>query len=395
MNIFRLVLFVALLVSSLANVQNAFADDFKWRGFISQGLIQADESNFVDDHKDVSLRLTEVGVNASYRLNPKFRIAGQAVYLNGGNRYTEGVRVDFLFADIQIANSADWRANLHLGRFKNYHWLYSATRDIPHTRPSIILPQSVYFDQFRDVALGSDGVALVANTSNSLGEWDFNWSFGASPISDKQARNLLGDGAAGDLKQKFTHQANLVWKPASGVFHISLGFLDSEFKYDQAEQDTLIDGRADVNRIMIHSVYDAQDWQFAFEIFKERTIYKDLIAPGFINDSTSEGGYAQFRYFVNNDITLLTRLDIFDLDRKDRDGRIREAQFGGFVPAYFGFQDQATLGLSWDFTKDWRISAEVHRVKGAGRLAPLLMPDVVTNNSKYWNIYAFQLMHWF
>lgn len=395
MVIFKQVLFVSLLYSISALMLNAKAEDIKWRGFASQGIVQADNSNFVDDDKDISFRLTELGINASYKFNSKLRVAGQAVYLNGGNRYTEGVRIDYLFADIQVVSNPDWQANIHLGRFKNYHWLYSATRDIPHTRPSIILPQSVYFDQFRDVALGSDGIALVGSTTNSLGEWDFNWSFGGSSISDKQARNLLGDGAQGDLKQKFTHQANLVWRPSSGVFHVSLGFLDSDFEYKKAQQDTLIDGTADVQRIMIHSIYDSRNWQLAFEIFKERTIYRNLIAPGFINDSTSEGGYAQFRYFINHDLTLMTRLDLFDLDRKDRDGRIREAQFGGFVPAYFGFQDQATVGLSWDFKEDWRISTEVHRVKGAGRLAPLLMPDVVTNNSKYWNIYALQLMHWF
>lgn len=395
MYILRRVLFTSLLYSVTAFMLNAQAEDIKWRGFVSQGIIQADKSNFVDNHKDVSIRLTEVGINASYKVNSKLRIAGQAVYLNGGNRYTEGVRIDYLFADFQVASNVDWQANIHLGRFKNYHWLYSATRDIPHTRPSIILPQSVYFDQFRDVALGSDGIALVGSTTNRLGEWDINWSFGRSSISDKQARNLLGDNALGDLKQKFTHQANLVWRPTSGVFNISLGFLDSDFEYDKSEQDTLFDGTADVQRIMIHSIYDSKNWQLAFEIFKERTIYRGLIAPGFLNDSTSEGGYAQFRYFINSDLTVMTRLDLFDLDRKDRDGKIRQAQFGGFVPAYFGFQDQATVGLSWDFTEDWRISAEAHRVKGAGRLAPLLMPDVAANNSKYWNIYALQLMHWF
>ena len=146
------------------------AESLKINGFVAQGIIQARNSNFVTNDGDVSLKLTEVGISSAYRINPAFRVAGQAVYLEGGNRYPDGLRIDYLFLEWQLFNNLDWHIKTQLGRNKNYHWLYSSTRDVPHTRPTIVLPQSLYFDILRDVALGVDGLALIAQTHNKLGE---------------------------------------------------------------------------------------------------------------------------------------------------------------------------------------------------------------------------------
>ena len=97
------------------------ANDLKLHGFVAQGLIQSNESNFVNDDGDISTRLTEVGINASYRIHPKLRVAGQGIYLNGGNRYPEGARIDYLFLDWQLLNIPNWQVDMHIGRYKNYH----------------------------------------------------------------------------------------------------------------------------------------------------------------------------------------------------------------------------------------------------------------------------------
>ena len=162
--------FICLGLGLIFQSDYANAKSLKINGFVAQGIIQAKKSNFVTDDGDVSLKLTEVGVNSAYRINSTFRVAGQAVYLEGGNRYPDGFRVDYLFLEWQLFNSPYWRIKTQIGRNKNYHWLYSSTRDVPHTRPTIVLPQSLYFDILRDVALGVDGIALIAQTHNKLGE---------------------------------------------------------------------------------------------------------------------------------------------------------------------------------------------------------------------------------
>ena len=385
----------AILFSLLTLSFVAQSDDLSWHGFVAQGVIQSENSNFINDDGDVSFELTEVGLNASYRFNSTLRLAGQGVYLNGGHRYEEGTRLDYLFLDWQAINTLDWQVNVHLGRYKNYHWVYSATRDVPHTRPSIVLPQSVYFDVFRDVALGSDGVALIGTTSNALGDWEVNLSYGTSHVSRGQTENLLSTLSTGNLEQDYVQQFSVFWQPADSNLKLGLSLLDSDFSYAQGERDFYINGEATSQRFQLAGIYNTESWELVFEFMRERAIYSDFLFPGFKSDQTSEAVYAQGRYYLTPEVSLMMRLDIFDLNRKDRDGSALSARTGGTTPEYFGFQDQATIGLSWEFAPNWQVQTEFHRAKGTARLAPVLVPDTQTNSSKYWNVWALQVMHWF
>ena len=276
------------------------AKSLKINGFVAQGIIQAKDSNFVTDDGDVSLKLTEVGINSTYRINSSFRLAGQAVYLEGGNRYADGFRVDYLFLEWQLLNSPNWQIKTQIGRNKNYHWLYSSTRDVPHTRPSIVLPQSLYFDVFRDVALGVDGLALIAQTNNELGEWDINFSYGNSRISDEQKENLLGAAASGKLKHDIDTQFSLYWRPKLSNFQFGFSLLDADFSYKQGDNDTLFTGDETSQRIMFNFLYQGQRWEIASEVMRERVIVENMLFPGFSSDVTAEGGYLQARYFLSN-----------------------------------------------------------------------------------------------
>jgi hypothetical protein len=371
------------------------AGSLKINGFVAQGIIQAADSNFVEDDGGVSVKLTEVGVNSAFRFNPKFRVAGQAVYLEGGNRYPDGFRVDYLFVEWQVMNNPHWQVKTKVGRNKNYHWLYSSTRDVPHTRPSIVLPQSLYFDVFRDVALGVDGLVLAAQTNNSLGEWDINISYGYSRISEEQKKNLLGTNASGKLKNDFDTQFSVYWRPISTRFQFGFSLLDADFSYKKGDNDSLFSGVETSQRIMFNLLYQGKNWEIASEVMRERVSVENTLFPGFSSDITAEGGYLQTRYFLSNQLTLLARLDIYDRDRRDRDGQNIETMSQGFVPSYFGLMDQATTGVTWKFAKNIQLQAEYHRVKGAGRLAPIFTPDTVLNDNKYWDMWAVQLMYWF
>jgi hypothetical protein len=371
------------------------AESLKINGFFAQGIVQAKDSNFVTDDGDVSLNLTEVGVNIAYRINPSFRVAGQAVYLEGGNRYPDGFRIDYLFLEWQLLNHLNWHIKAQIGRNKNYHWLYSSTRDVPHTRPTIVLPQSLYFDVFRDVALGADGLVLIAQTHNKLGEWDLNLSFGNSRISEEQKKNFLGINASGKLKHDTDKQLSLYWRPKLTNFQFGFSLLDADFSYKRGDNDTLFNGDETSQRLMFNLLYQGQDWEIASEVMRERVIAENVLFPGFYSDVTAEGGYLQMKYFLSNQLTMLARLDIYDRDRQDRGGRKIETLSQGLVPSYFGLMDQATAGITWKFTENSRIQAEYHKVKGTGRLAPIFTPDTVLNDSKYWDMWAVQLMYWF
>jgi len=375
------------------------SQDFQLHGFIAQGIIDVDGSDFVNDDGSVSTELTELGLNASYQLNNKFRFAGQVVYLDGGNRYAQGVRVDYALLDWSAFTSEHWQANVYLGRFKNNHWLYSSSRDIPFARPSIILPQSVYFDGFRDIAVGSDGIATkISYSSDNYGNYDWQFSYGSSPISDEQVKNVLSEYALGSSEQDYDAQTSFYWQPAFSSWRFGLSLLDAAFTYDSAGVgggDVFFDADFTFQFYTLNALYEGEKWEFSGELYQQRFTIDGFYWPDFKLDNIGQGYYVQSRYKFTEKMTFLARYEDFYINKDDKDGKKLEQSTGGIIPYYFGFHKDATLGINYDITSNFSARLEYHWVKGAGRLTPVVVPNTHINDSESWEMWAVQLMYWF
>jgi len=371
--------------------------NFQLHGFISQGLIDVSGSNFVNDDGSLSAELTELGLNGSYQLNSSLRLTGQVVYLDGGNRYAKGVRVDYALLDWSVYDNYNWQTNVYLGRFKNNHWLYSSTRDIPFARPSIILPQSVYFDGFRDIAVGSDGIAVkISYSDDDYGDFDFNLSYGSSSVSDEQAEMILSQLALGEIKQDYDAQASLYWQPAFSSWRFGLSLLDSTFSYNMNDDlDFFANGDFSFQFYTLNALYEGERWEFSGEVYQERFITKGFYSPEHYGSPIGQGIYFQSRYKVNTKLTLLARHEHFYNDKNDKNGKKLEESTGGLVPAYFAYHRDTTLGMTYDFSSDFSLRLEYHWFQGAGRLTPVVLPNPLVNDSKNWQLWAAQLMYWF
>jgi hypothetical protein len=365
-------------------------------GFVAQGVINADNSNYINNDESLSLELTEVGLNASYQLNDDFRIAGQAVYLNGGNRYHAGFRLDYLLLEWNAFHNDVWQASFYLGRVKNNHWLYSSTRDVPFARPSIIIPQVVYFDGFRDVAIGGDGAAVKLTYSDDVfGEIDFNFSKGKSAISDDQADVVIGKFALGQIDHDLDTQVSVYWRPPFSPWRFGISALDSTFSYESSQVDNFFDSDFVFQFYTVNAIYEGEFWQFSAEIFQEGFVTDGFYFPGFQRDDIGQGYYLQASYQVTKAFTVLTRHEMFYANKDDKNGTKLAKSTGGLVPSYFGFHNDNMLGLSYDFSSNFRINAEYHWMEGGARLSPIVQPDPIANDSKNWQVWAIQFMYWF
>jgi hypothetical protein len=365
-------------------------------GFVAQGVIDASNSNFINNDESLSFELTEIGLNASYQLNDDFRIAGQAVYLNGGNRYHPGLRLDYLLLEWDAFHNEAWQASFYVGRVKNNHWLYSSTRDIPFARPSIINPQVTYFDGFRDIAVGGDGAAVKITYSNDdLGEFDFNFSRGESAISDEQADVNIGEQALGSIDHDLDTQMSLYWRPSYSQWQIGLSSNDSSFSYKSAVVDSFFDSDFIFKLYTVNALYEGEFWQFSAELVQERLAIDGFYSPEFQRDEIGQGYYAQARYQIERYLSFTLRYERFYVNKNDKNGSELEQNSGGLIPAYFGFHNDAMIGLSYDFSSNFRMNAEYHWMQGAARLSPVVQPDPIANDSKNWQVWAIQFMYWF
>lgn len=383
-----------LSVNAIAQNDNS-AEPLKIHGFVAQGAIDVDGSNFVNDDGELSFKLTEIGLNASYQIADDFRFAAQAVYLNGGNRYNEGLRVDYALVDWNVYSSDKWQANLFLGRFKNMHWLYSSTRDIPFARPSIILPQGLYFDGFRDIAVGGDGAALKLTYNNDeFGEFDFNFSRGKSPIDSDDAEVILSELAQGGIEHELDMQASVYWRPVFSQWRFGLTLLDSEFNYQGKPIDFFVDGRFQFQNYTTNAVYEGELWELTAEFLQTRFKTEGFYAPQFYQDNLGQGGSFQARYKIDQRLTLLARYEQFYADKDDKKGHRLQQQSFNTIPNHFGYQNDTMLGFSYDFSSNFRIKAEYHWMEGGARINPVVLPNSQAND-KHWQMWAVQLMYWF
>ena len=394
----KLLLMVVTTAFCLFSLNVAAKDqDFQFHGFAAQGIIDVDGSDFVNDEGSLSPKLTEIGFNASYQLSANLRLAGQVVYLNGGNRYTEGARIDYALLDWLAYDSPNWQANIYLGRFKNNHWLYSSIRDVPFARPSILLPQSIYFDGFRDIAVGADGAAIkISHSDDDYGNFDLNVSYGANPIDDKQTENLLSRFAQGTFKQDFEAQASFYWQPAFSSWRFGATYLDSDFNYQANDNtDLFFDGVFSFQTYSINTLYEGEKWEFSSEIHQSKFTTAGFYHPLLFEEPVSHSGYVQSRYKVSNELTLLARHERFYSDKNDKDGEKLAKARGGLIPAYFAYHRDTTLGISYDIASNVRLRLEYHWFQGAARLTPVVLPNPQMNDSKNWQLWAVQLMYWF
>ncbi len=371
------------------------ADNFSWHGYASQGITQSIDSDFITDDNDITLHLTEIGVNARWQVNPSLALVGQANYLDGGNRYKSGGRVDYLFFDWKLPDLYQWETHFNIGRFKNHHWLYSATRDVPHTRATAVLPQSVYSDGSRDIALGSDGISLHSVRSTAHGSWEVNWSYGNSPLNQGEIGAFLGEGAKGKAEQDFVHQFSVFYQPPSMNWRVGASWLESDFSYTAAAVDNYFDGGQSVSRVMLSGIYFSEFWELSAELLRDERIDFGGYTPDLLNERTSEGGYLQARFLFTPRISGLLSYDTLTLDRDDPDGLGLNQLSGGLIPAHYGYQDTVAVGFRWDLAPNWRLQGEHHWVEGAARATSLILPQHSMQIEQHWRMWSVQLMYWF
>lgn len=370
-------------------------DVWHWHGFISQGLIRAQDSNFVNNSGDWSSELTEFGMNASWQLQPSVRVAGQLMYLDGGQRYQKGSRVDYLFVNWTAHSSLDWQFDILLGRFKNMHWLYSSTRDVAMTRPLIVLPQSIYFDAFRDIAVGSDGVAVQSNHTGGFGELELNWSLGATPVSREQSRLVLSRQITGQTEQDYVQQLSAFWRPVGSAAQYGISLLDSDFNYRADATDPYANAWFNVQRFMLNWRYSAERFEFSSELMQERIDATGFLAPNFKRVQFAQGAYLLARYQWTAQHAFIASIDKFYANKDDRGGQLLPLQSAGMIAPFFGYQTDVALAWSYDIQKNLRLKTEVHWIDGTGRLGPNVVPDIAINRSRQHNVVALQLMYWF
>ncbi|MCE8033775.1 hypothetical protein EKK97_19510 [Billgrantia tianxiuensis] len=365
-------------------------DTLQVHGFLSQALVITDHNNFFGPSSSGggSLKYTEIGANASIRPRPDVLVAAQVLSRRaGGDGSDARPALDYGVIDYQPLSDQRRTLGIQLGRFKNPFGFYNQTRDVAFTRPSILLPQSIYFDRTRSLGLAADGLTAYYEERIPTGTVRTQLGIGNTQAGDDLRRTMRLENTPGSLEPRSSVIGQVRYEHDGGRIVAALSGASARARFE-AGTPGMSDGNFKFQPWILSLQYNAEQWSLTGE-YALRSSTLDGFANPFMNfDVTGESWYVQYARRFNGNWQWLIRYDRLVNNRDDRSGKAFEAMGGG--PAHTQYANDVTLGVQWTVTPRVLLAAEYHHVDGTGWLPLQDEPDP-SETRRRWNMLLFQL----
>ncbi|MCG6658476.1 hypothetical protein HOP52_12000 [Halomonas campisalis] len=386
----RLTLAALAVLGAAPAAADSMLDTLQVHGFLSQALVITDDNDFFGPSSDGggSLKFTEIGANASLRPHQDVLLAAQVLSRRAGGDGRDARPVlDYGVVDYQMLSSQRRTLGIQAGRFKNPFGFYNQTRDVAFTRPSILLPQSIYFDRTRSLGLSADGVSLYLDERLSTGSLRAQLGVGRAQTGDDLRRTLRLDGVPGGFESRNSAIGQLRYEHDGGRIAAAISAATVKTRFESGEP-WLGDGEFRFEPWILSLQYNAEHWSLTGEFALRGSSMSGFDDPRFNFDITGESWYVQYTRRFHDQWQWLVRYDSLTSNRDDRSGRAFAASGAG--PAHSQFADDLTLGLQWTPHPKLLLAAEYHHVDGTGWLPSQDNPDP-DETRRRWNMVLFQL----
>jgi hypothetical protein len=360
--------------------------DFQMHGFASQGYTYTSANDFFGNSQGAgSLEFTELGMNVLGHPFPNLLFAAQGSFRDTAGSDEDDFRLDYANLDFSLPLRDDLTLGVRGGRVRNPFGLYSETRDVIWTRPSVLLPQSLYFDSLglRTPELASDGGILYGRYR--FGDHAFTAEFlAADPNTETATPFLTTPFVSGTLGGRpiLIGRAGYDWQ--EGRFRLLFTAVDFDHDFEPSSSAAL-PGNVKLFAPIVSAQVNLEDWSFTGEylrtgirrtgIFREEFLDRlDPVARKFFLDNTAESYYLQVQYRFAPAWSAIARYDAFFQNSDDHDGSATARGTG--LPRHRFYAKDLTFGLRWEFLDDWLVAAEYHNVDGTGWLSPIDNPGI-------------------
>lgn len=377
------------LVAGTAPAHADVLDTVQVHGFLSQALIVSRHNDFFgpSSQDGGSLQYTEVGVNASMRPTNNLLVSAQVLSRRAGeDNDSYEPRLDYGLLDYQLLANNDRSAGLQIGRIKHPYGLYNQTRDIAFTRPSILLPQSIYFDRTRSFGLSSDGLLFYEEERLSNGILYF-YVGGGVPNFGSDAEDALSfpGNISLSMNGSYSTLGQVRYEHAGGKVVVALSAADVNAKFD-TNYWAAGDGKFKFQPLALSAQYNSADWSLTAEYALRRRKISGLDVPDLNQSVIGDSWYLQYDRRLFEDWRWLVRYDVMANDWHDRSGKQYEND--GMGPAHSRFARDLTLGLKWQPWTNLLLAAEYHNIDGTGWIPPA--DNAREDLDRYWDMLMFQ-----
>ena len=358
-------------------------------GFASQSYLHTTGNNFFGHSTNMgSLDFTEMGLNGSWRPLSQLQMSMQVVYRRAGKTDDSNVRIDFGFLDYSFLSGVDNLLGIRLGRVVNPYGLYNDTRDMPFTRPSILLPQSIYFDINRNFALSGDGIQVYGERRTKFGDFFLQVNGFYPRTNDPSLIRAIASPFQGNLNPEPSWVTRLTYERDSGKIRLGITSGELNAKYDPKSGPVNWNpGTFSFSALLFSVQYNAENWSLTSEYAIRDTVFSGFNNayaphPDSIYNTSGESYYVQGSYRFTEKLEGFVRYDALYWSTSDRSGKKFEAQTG--LPAYSRFAKDITTGLRWDITPSIMARVEYHYINGTGWISDLENNPAET--SQHWSM---------
>lgn len=371
-----------LLSGFPANAELALPETVQIHGFGSVGYFNTSDNNFFGETTGAGdVDFWELGVNGSWRPRSDLQLSMQVVSRKAGKTDDGDLRVDYGFLDYSFISDAENLWGIRVGRIVNPLGLYNDTRDMPFTRPSILLPQSIYFDANRQFALSGDGGMVYGERRTDFGDL-FLQAYVAHPrTEDPDLKRFILGTTPGELEGQTTLGGRLMYEKDAGRLRFAISGLRGRTRFEPAGPGVK-DGRFTFEPLILSAQYNSERWSLTGEYALRRTELEDFGLPFPDDDFTGESFYIQGTYRINPRWEAMLRYDQLIINRDDRDGSQFEAFTG--LPGNRQFAKDWTVGLRWDVVPNFMLRFEYHNVNGTAWLSDL---ENLDERTQRWDLF--------
>ena len=375
---------------SLSSPEMVMATEPQFHGYLSQAAIRSTDNPYFDDESGTNFNFREIGLNLAWSATDQLRLAGQVLSRKAGDLEDGDPSIDFLLVDYNFLATEELSAGIRLGRVKSPYGIYNTTRDVPHGRPGIFVPQSVYFESTRGAILSSDGGNFYLSNTNSVADFNFDL-FGGKVSFDNAAveyqiyqTDMPGKIEGGDLGgirleilpkampdltvavttmdiQGIRYEDAPVLTPAERLSAaVTLANDPSQYA------DFITSMKIDVFMMLYSLQYEWRDLIFTTEYLDIDIDIHDfevIHLPLPDREVSLLGYYFQTEWLVSNRYSVYARYEELYYNKDDKSGKeFAELTGGNPVTQY---NKALTLGARWYYTPDFSLTAELSRNTGA------------------------------
>lgn len=387
--------FLAILIlitnDVVADVGSSLWERLQIHGFASQAVVKTSDNNYFGKSKDTSFDFTELGLNASFRLNPKVLFSAQVLSRRAGEMYDGEPSLDYALGDFTFFAAAERRLGLRLGRIKNPLGLYNETRDVPFTRPGIFLPQVVYYDKIRNAILSTDGAMFYGELFKPWGNLSITFGGGDPVIDENVEWAFLGNDLEGSMESHGKTLVGSLWyETQDGAFKAGLSGAGSSLRFNAGEQSHLAAGDIDFNYWIGSLQYNTEDFTVSAEYGRLPLEWAGFGPYWPFTKQTTEGYYLQGAYRILPQLELMARYEEGFADRNDRGGKRLSALTAGATPPFDFRSEILTAGVRWDILPNLMLRLEYQRHQGTYHLSIRENPDP-SQLVEDWDLFAASL----